>query len=218
MTSEWVVNGERRHVTLDNRGTPRGYGEYGERKALHHSLRPEPSPYIGVIKLIHMRCLAFSCAESVLCYRALLLICTSLCAIINHSTSEEGRRRFRRRVRRGRRKAGCCAMHITMHFLLSSINQRGADCAAGGGAGLVVCYVYHVHYHQQYRIQVSAGSARETQKAGGVLLCSSVLHSYVKSYIAGGGAVLPCTIMNNYRSTRRTRRVFQLLQGLRYFK
>jgi hypothetical protein len=83
--------------------------------------------------------------------------------------------------------AGCCATHITMHFLLSSINQRGADCAAGGGAGTAVCYVYHVYYHQHYRIQLSAGSAREIQKTGGVLLCSSVLRSYVKSCIGGGG-------------------------------
>jgi hypothetical protein len=86
-------------------------------------------------------------------------------------------------------RAGCCTTHITMHFLFSSINQRGADCTAGGGAGTVVCYVYHVNLHQQYRIQVSAGSARETQKAGGVLLCSSVLHAYVKSCIGGGGVL-----------------------------
>jgi hypothetical protein len=115
-------------------------------------------------------------------------------------------------------RAGCCATHITMHFLLSSINQRRADCAAGGGARTVVCYVYHVYYHQQYRTQLSAGSARETQEAGEVLLCNSVLRSYVKSRIGGEGAVLRCTIINNYRSMRRTRRVFQLLQGLRYFK
>ena len=176
-------------------------------------MRPEPFPDLSVIQLIHLRCLAVSCAESVL----YVLQDTTVDMYITVCYHRPARRGAADSAGGAAGRARCCATHITMHFLLSSINQRGADCAAGGGAGTAVCYVYHVYYHQHYRIQLSAGSAREIQKTGGVLLCSSVLRSYVKSRIGEEGAVLPCTIINNYQSTRRTRRVFQLLQGLRYF-
>jgi hypothetical protein len=84
---------------------PCGYGEYGERKAWHHSMRPEPFPDLGVIQLIHFRSLAVSRAESVLCYRTLPLICTALCAIINQrggalQTPQEGRQEGRGAVLR----------------------------------------------------------------------------------------------------------------------
>ena len=138
-------------------------------------MRPEPFPDLGVIQLIHFRCLAVSRAKSVLCYRTLPLIYVSPCALINQrgGAQQEGWQEGRGAVLR----TSPCTSYYHQY------NQRGADCAAGGGAGLVVCYVYHVHYHQQYRIKLSAGSTRETQEAGGVLLCSSVLRSYVNIII-----------------------------------
>ena len=71
----------------------------------------------------------------VLCYRTLQLLCTSLCTIINRRGAAGG--------------AGCCDTHTTVYFLLSAINERGADCAVGGlvrdGA---VCTTYiTVYYH-----------------------------------------------------------------------
>jgi hypothetical protein len=60
---------------MDNRGT-RSLAAMG-------TMRPEPFPDSGVIQLIHLRYLAVSCAESMLCYMTLSLICTSPCAIIN---------------------------------------------------------------------------------------------------------------------------------------
>jgi hypothetical protein len=53
-------------------------------------MRPESFLNFGVIQLIHLHCLAVSCAESVLCYRTLPLICTSSpCAIINQRGASE---------------------------------------------------------------------------------------------------------------------------------
>jgi hypothetical protein len=69
-------------------------------------------------------------------------------------------------------------------------------------ATFIMCTIINsidFNYQQELR-----ESSRETQEVGGVLLCSSVLRRSVQSRKGGGGAVLPCTIINNYRSTRRT--------------
>jgi hypothetical protein len=178
-------------------------------------MRPEPFPDLGVIQLIHFRCLAVSRAKSVLCYRTLPLICTSRRAIINQrggalQTPQEGRQEGRGAVLR----TSPCTSYYHQSISEAQTAQQEEGQRRWCATYITCAIINSIEFNYQQE-------AREKVKSrGGVLYVvrSSVLHSYVKSYIAGGGAVLPCTVMNNYRSTRRTRRVFQLLQGLRYFK
>ena len=86
---------------------------------------PSHSQDLIVIKLIHLCCLAVSCAESVLCYRTLPLICTSPCAIINTvPTIEEGRCR-----RGGRKGRVLCYAHHHAHLII--INQSAQQKVGG---------------------------------------------------------------------------------------
>ena len=77
-------------------------------------------------------------------------------------------------------RAGCCATHITMHFLLSSINQRGADCAAGGGAGTVVCFVYHRVLSPTLSTSTIRRKCERTSRGGGGCCCAVLC--YVVTY------------------------------------
>jgi hypothetical protein len=94
-------------------------------------------------------------------------------------------------------------------YYYQSIRRRRRD-----GAVLLIspCIIIinSINFNHQHGV---AGSARETQEAGGVLCCAVMCYAW--SRMGVGSAVLLCTIINHYRSTRRTRRVFQ---RLRYFK
>ena len=67
--------------------------------------------------------------------------------------------------------AGCCAMHITV-YLLSSINQRGADCVrVVGGARTALCYVCHRVLSSNLTISEALSEVREKiKRRGGAVL------------------------------------------------
>ena len=96
-----------------------------------------------------------------LCNRTLQSLCTSPCTIYH----EPGRRS----EQKGR--AGCCAMHITV-YLLSSINQRGADCVrVVGGARTALCYVCHRVLSSNLTISEALSEVREKiKRRGGAVL------------------------------------------------
>jgi hypothetical protein len=103
-------------------------------------------------------------------------------------------------------------LRTSLHSLLITIinqsarrrlrRRRGRD---GAVPHISPCTIINQQYQLQQSARHSAKCKRNSGGGGVAVLC----------IYRQGGAVLLCTIINNYRSTRHTRRVFE---GLRYFK